>query len=119
MALPQATPAMSEAAQAARELAEVEPLTLAAWLAVLGGDMPGFDNTDRTNLRRIARALAGGVAPAELRTMCRHALIRHDMNRLAWTRPEAVLLAAVHFLAVRLPAPSDASVPAASPPSGT
>lgn len=86
----------------AAELLSADPLQLAQWLAIIGGDMPGFDNADRSALRRCAQALAGAGGADAARQIAAHA-IRTNRNGAAWhtARPEAALLAAVHHLVQR------------------
>ena len=83
----------------AAQLLGAEPQQLAQWLAIIGGDMPGFDNADRSALRRCAQALAGAGGADAARQIAAHA-IRTHRNGAAWhtTRPEVALLAAVHHL---------------------
>ncbi len=75
------------------------PAGLAAQLAVLGGDLPGFDNGDRAHLRRIAYALGQPQRNrAEALRLAREAVrIRADTPATR-ARPEAVLLEAVLWL---------------------
>lgn len=82
-----------------RELLQASPLQLAQWLAILGGDMPGFDNADRAAMRRAAQAMVlpgGAPAAAELlqASLLQHVGLR---ERYVW-RPECVLQAAVCYL---------------------
>lgn len=75
------------------------PLGLAVQLAVLGGDLPGFDNGDRARLRRIAYALGPTQQDhKEALRLAREAVrIRADTAAMR-SRPEAVLLEAVLWL---------------------
>jgi hypothetical protein len=98
-------------------LTTASPKTLALWLAIIGGDMPGFDNGDRANLRRIAQGLSGALPAEKLHALCTDAVMRRDTH-LAWmsSRPEAVLLAVVFYLVVRLDAEAGQAPGGAGPP---
>lgn len=78
------------------------PQGLAQWLAIIGSDIPGFDNGDRHVLRRIAMALAAPDGLPLARRMVAHAVgsSRTATGAPAFgdARPERALLAAVHYL---------------------
>lgn len=74
---------------------------VAQQLAILGSELPGFDNGDRQQLRRIAFALGGMLAdPAEALRLARDAVDKRCLGAPQQSRPEAVLLMAVLWLLV-------------------
>jgi len=75
------------------------PAAVAAQLAVLGSDLPGFDNGDRAHLRRVAHALGGMQRNRdEALRLAREAMAARASIAAQCSRPEAVLLQAVLYL---------------------
>lgn len=84
----------------AAPLLRLPPHRLALQLAVMGAELPGWDNGDRAGLRRVAYALAGGAPDCRRQALGLCAELVEARGRTAFSpsRHELVLLLAVTYL---------------------
>lgn len=73
------------------------PREMAAALAIICSDLPGFDNADRAYMRRVAVALTRGDAEEAMALALRAVDARASCGALR-ARPEAVMVEAVAWL---------------------